>query len=253
MRVRVRGPQGAPLSFGRSVVRVVGLALAIIPCFAGFVPALFDGTPPGLARPDRRNDGRGGRLRGVDDDQRHRDVVALPRRVDGVLLEPFLVGGRPNGHDELVGRELPQAVVGGLDGVLRADPARGLDADLLQRTERSVQVARSRRRSPPDRRSSGRAGNRAPARRRTPRPCCPSASSSIAVRRASAVQAPSAITSTRWTEPSSGGGDRRGRVAVDRVAVAPREPHDEQGTDDEADRSDQEPGPEPRRWPPRRG
>ena len=42
MRVRVRGPQGAPLSFGRSVVRVVGLALAIIPCFAGFIPALFD-------------------------------------------------------------------------------------------------------------------------------------------------------------------------------------------------------------------
>jgi uncharacterized RDD family membrane protein YckC len=43
MRVRVRGPRGEPLSFGRSVVRVVGLALAIIPCFAGFIPALFDG------------------------------------------------------------------------------------------------------------------------------------------------------------------------------------------------------------------
>ncbi len=43
MRVRVRGPRGEPLSFGRSIVRVVGLALAIIPCFAGFIPALFDG------------------------------------------------------------------------------------------------------------------------------------------------------------------------------------------------------------------
>jgi uncharacterized RDD family membrane protein YckC len=43
MRVRVRGPRGEPVSFARSVVRVVGLALAIIPCFAGFIPALFDG------------------------------------------------------------------------------------------------------------------------------------------------------------------------------------------------------------------
>ncbi len=43
MRVRVRGPRGEPPSFWRSVLRVVGLALAIIPCFAGFIPALFDG------------------------------------------------------------------------------------------------------------------------------------------------------------------------------------------------------------------
>jgi hypothetical protein len=43
MRVRVRGPGGATLSFGRSVLRVIGLAAAIIPCFAGFVPAFFDG------------------------------------------------------------------------------------------------------------------------------------------------------------------------------------------------------------------
>jgi uncharacterized RDD family membrane protein YckC len=43
MRVRVRGPLGGPPSFGRAVIRVVGLALAIIPCFAGFIPALFDG------------------------------------------------------------------------------------------------------------------------------------------------------------------------------------------------------------------
>lgn len=31
-----------PLTVGRSVVRTVGLALAVIPCFLGFVPALFD-------------------------------------------------------------------------------------------------------------------------------------------------------------------------------------------------------------------
>ena len=43
MHVRVRGPRGEQPSFGRSLVRVLGLALAIIPCFAGFIPALFDG------------------------------------------------------------------------------------------------------------------------------------------------------------------------------------------------------------------
>jgi len=30
-------------SVGRAIVRTVGLALAIIPLFAGFIPALFDG------------------------------------------------------------------------------------------------------------------------------------------------------------------------------------------------------------------
>ena len=41
--VRVCGP-GADgrLSAGRAVVRTLGLALAIIPCFLGFLPALFD-------------------------------------------------------------------------------------------------------------------------------------------------------------------------------------------------------------------
>jgi uncharacterized RDD family membrane protein YckC len=41
--VRVRGP-GADgrLTVGRATVRTLGLALAIIPCFLGFVPALFD-------------------------------------------------------------------------------------------------------------------------------------------------------------------------------------------------------------------
>jgi uncharacterized RDD family membrane protein YckC len=37
----VHGDQGAP-SVWRSFVRLIGLALAIIPCFAGFVPVLFD-------------------------------------------------------------------------------------------------------------------------------------------------------------------------------------------------------------------
>ena len=43
MRIRVRGPGGAAPSFARSLLRVLGLALAIIPCFAGFIPAFFDG------------------------------------------------------------------------------------------------------------------------------------------------------------------------------------------------------------------
>lgn len=42
MRLRVRRTDGGGLSLGRSIVRVVGLALAIIPLFAGFLPALFD-------------------------------------------------------------------------------------------------------------------------------------------------------------------------------------------------------------------
>jgi uncharacterized RDD family membrane protein YckC len=42
MRVRVVTSANAPLGLGRSLVRLVGLALAIIPCFAGFLPALVD-------------------------------------------------------------------------------------------------------------------------------------------------------------------------------------------------------------------
>ncbi|HEY2355343.1 MAG TPA: RDD family protein [Gaiellaceae bacterium] len=41
--VRVWGPRpDGSLTAGRAVVRTLGLALAIIPCFLGFVPALFD-------------------------------------------------------------------------------------------------------------------------------------------------------------------------------------------------------------------
>ena len=42
LRLRVRRPGGGGISVGRSIVRAIGLALAIIPFFAGFLPALFD-------------------------------------------------------------------------------------------------------------------------------------------------------------------------------------------------------------------
>jgi uncharacterized RDD family membrane protein YckC len=42
MRLRVVTVRGEPLHFLRSVVRVVGLLLAIIPLFAGFLPVLVD-------------------------------------------------------------------------------------------------------------------------------------------------------------------------------------------------------------------
>jgi uncharacterized RDD family membrane protein YckC len=42
MRLRVRRQRGGGLSVGRAIVRAIGLALAIIPMFAGFIPALFD-------------------------------------------------------------------------------------------------------------------------------------------------------------------------------------------------------------------
>ena len=41
--VRVITPAGPPPGFRRSLVRLVGLWLAIIPCFAGFLPVLVDG------------------------------------------------------------------------------------------------------------------------------------------------------------------------------------------------------------------
>jgi uncharacterized RDD family membrane protein YckC len=50
MHVRVRRPDGRGLSVLRAFVRTVGLALAIIPFFLGFVPALFD--PRRRALPD---------------------------------------------------------------------------------------------------------------------------------------------------------------------------------------------------------
>lgn len=41
LHIRVRGPAGDTLSIGRALVRLVGLLLAIVPMFAGFVPVLF--------------------------------------------------------------------------------------------------------------------------------------------------------------------------------------------------------------------
>ena len=48
LRIRVRGPAGDRLSIGRSLVRLVGLGLAIVPMFAGFVPVLFTERRRGL-------------------------------------------------------------------------------------------------------------------------------------------------------------------------------------------------------------
>ena len=48
LRVRVYGPAGDPPSIGRSTVRLIGLVLAIVPMFAGFVPVLFTERRRGL-------------------------------------------------------------------------------------------------------------------------------------------------------------------------------------------------------------
>ena len=49
LRVRVLGPEAKPPSIGRSLVRLVGLVLAIVPLFAGFIPVLFTERRRGLA------------------------------------------------------------------------------------------------------------------------------------------------------------------------------------------------------------
>ncbi len=48
MEIRVVGPSGEPPGLGRSVVRLVGLGLAIVPLFAGFLPVLVDDRRRGL-------------------------------------------------------------------------------------------------------------------------------------------------------------------------------------------------------------
>ena len=48
MRLRVRRANGSGISVPRALVRVAGLAIAIIPFFAGFIPVLFDGRRRGL-------------------------------------------------------------------------------------------------------------------------------------------------------------------------------------------------------------
>jgi uncharacterized RDD family membrane protein YckC len=42
MRLRVVTADGTPPSFWRALVRLIGLLLAIVPLFAGFLPVLFD-------------------------------------------------------------------------------------------------------------------------------------------------------------------------------------------------------------------
>jgi len=49
LRIRVRTEPGGNPSVGRSILRLVGLVLAIVPLFAGFVPVLFDSRRRGLA------------------------------------------------------------------------------------------------------------------------------------------------------------------------------------------------------------
>jgi uncharacterized RDD family membrane protein YckC len=48
MALRVMGPDGVHPGVSRSIVRVIGLGLAIIPLFAGFLPVLFDRRRRGL-------------------------------------------------------------------------------------------------------------------------------------------------------------------------------------------------------------
>ena len=48
LRVRVRGAPGGPPSIGRALLRLVGLLLAIVPLFAGFIPILFTARRRGL-------------------------------------------------------------------------------------------------------------------------------------------------------------------------------------------------------------
>ena len=48
MQIRVCRADGERLSAGRSVLRLVGVVVAAIPLFAGFLPVLFDGRRRGL-------------------------------------------------------------------------------------------------------------------------------------------------------------------------------------------------------------
>jgi uncharacterized RDD family membrane protein YckC len=48
LRLRIRGPGGKAPSLARSLARLVGLVLAIVPLFAGFVPVLFSNRRRGL-------------------------------------------------------------------------------------------------------------------------------------------------------------------------------------------------------------
>ena len=49
LRLRVHTAAGGGLSLWKSIVRLIGLVLAIVPVFAGFIPMLFDERRRGLA------------------------------------------------------------------------------------------------------------------------------------------------------------------------------------------------------------
>jgi uncharacterized RDD family membrane protein YckC len=48
MRLRVIRESGSPPSLARAFVRLIGLLIAIVPMFAGFIPVLFDDRRRGL-------------------------------------------------------------------------------------------------------------------------------------------------------------------------------------------------------------
>jgi uncharacterized RDD family membrane protein YckC len=48
MDIRVQAADGRPPGIARSIVRLIGLGLAIIPLFAGFLPVLFDERRRGI-------------------------------------------------------------------------------------------------------------------------------------------------------------------------------------------------------------
>ena len=75
-------------------------------------------------------DDSGGLARGrdVDDDVRDRHVVAEPSLLHDALLEPVRPAGRVGRDDDLVGRELAERVLEGLEGIAVADLAAGADA-----------------------------------------------------------------------------------------------------------------------------
>jgi uncharacterized RDD family membrane protein YckC len=93
IQLRVIGPDGGPPGVGRSIVRMVGLILAIIPLFAGFLPVLVDDRRRAL--PDFM-----ARTVVVHADLNAEEVAALAGRPAAAELghpapEPGVTGGAP--------------------------------------------------------------------------------------------------------------------------------------------------------------
>jgi uncharacterized RDD family membrane protein YckC len=90
LRVHVASRAGSPPGLARSLLRLVGLALAIVPCFAGFLPILVD----------RRRRGLHDRLAGTvvvhDERGARRDAGGASRREEAHPAEPPApVGAQP--------------------------------------------------------------------------------------------------------------------------------------------------------------